>query len=207
MPKKQVVNEGKFSQEEVELFNEGLRLYGKDFQKVADHIGTRSVQQVRAKCNYNMSKEGVLFSPTGKKKRSAVDDDSKTPMKKAKPTPVTSSAMATAKSTPARKKAPAPAPAAKPRTASRSAKKEEEEAPASFSRKKAAIAQPSSDDHDEEDEKLEKAKEVAPAADAAVTTMIPPKVAEIVKREEVQAVLAGFAGFLVAFIVKKFLLS
>jgi len=197
MPKKVIHNEGKFTADEIELFNEGLRIHGKDFKLVALHIGTRSLAQVRAKCNYNMNKEGVLFSPTkGKKKRTA-SDDAKTPSKKAKATP--------AKATPAKatrsvaKNAPASADKAAARP-TRSAKKAVAPKTPVSSRKK------KTEEEEEVDETLEKTVETVPA-DGAVTTMIPPKMAEIVQKEEVQAVLAGFAGFLVAFLVKKFLLS
>mmetsp|Transcript_50784 Transcript_50784/g.122457 ORF Transcript_50784/g.122457 Transcript_50784/m.122457 type:complete len:199 (+) Transcript_50784:240-836(+) len=198
MPKKVIHNEGKFTEEEIELFNEGLRIHGKDFKLVALHIGTRSLAQVRAKCNYNMNKEGVLFSPTkGKKKRTA-SDDAKTPSKKAKATPAKATrSVAT--------KAPASAAKAAARP-TRSAKKAVAPKTPVSSRKKKAAASPPPSELEEEEETLEKAVETAPT-DGAVTTMIPPKMTEIVKKEEVQAVLAGFAGFLVAFLVKKFLLS
>ena len=207
MPK-QEINEGKFTEEEVELFNEGLRIHGKDFKLVALHIGTRSTAQVRAKCAYNMRQEGVLFSPTKGKKRTAASDDAKTPSKKAKATPAKAASRSVAKDDPV-SAARAKAAAAR---ATRSAKKAPAAKTPASTRKKKAVAPStpaaSEPEKEEIDETLEEAVlEAPPTDDGAVKTMIPPKMAEIVQKEEVQAVLAGFAGFLVAFLVKKFLLS
>jgi Myb-like DNA-binding domain len=212
MPKtEEALNSGTFTEEEVELFNEGLKKFGQNYKKIADHIGTRSADQVMRKVIYNRNRTGVLFSPPPKSsKKKRLSEAAETPSKKVK----TSAPSAAAAAASATKKVTSPkkAPVSTPASTAKAGRTRSTRKTTPIKKKKAEKDEKPEDESSEEEEEevtVEKMEEDIEVVEGGgyVATMLSPKVAEIVGKEEVQAVLAGFAGFFVAFLVKKFLLS
>jgi Myb-like DNA-binding domain len=215
-------NTGKWSEDEKMVFQQGIAEFGLDWQKMEEHMGgARSLNQIRHYYRTMKEKDPDMFSPekvgsktpkkrsstaagnattTPKKKTKAVEENVKTPAKK---TPKKVPAMAATSSTGTK-----PHAIAKKSDPTEASEEEEEEIVGkppplpTASDKKAAPKKPVV----AAAEKTSSGDVAVMATEEKVESSSPMKsIADFLKKEEVQTVLAGILGFVVVIIAKKFM--
>ena len=200
-------NTGKWTEEEVEWFQQGVDQFGNDYAKLEEHMGgARNRKQIRHYYSKAIKKDPEFFSP---KKRKASGAATATPAKKTKageaktPPPSAKRATRSAPASTAKSSARTPAKKAPPANDSDEESSEEIKAPPAV--KKTPAKKPAAKSTAPAPAPTRRSSRIAEKAKEAEEEEVKEQnsLVEFFNKEEVQLVLAGILGFVVVMIAKK----
>jgi SHAQKYF class myb-like DNA-binding protein len=190
---------GTWNAAEHRLFLEGLEKFGKDFKLLEKYIGSRTQSQVRT--HYQQyAKKNDLASPEPTRKRKSEDVSSVTP-KKTKNASSPSKPKSTTKSSIYNASRVTPKPSSKKATPS---PKKERSVGKDLIPPSAKSAVKSTRKKSPAPRKLDPVTKES-AAVMEYDASSEPEIIRILKREEVQTVIAGIVGFVLVFAIKKYI--
>jgi len=218
---KTTLRSGRWTEEEHEQFLQTLKKHGKDYTQLEKDIPTRTLHQIRTHYNHYVAKNldgrdlsDVLKSPeVTRKRKTHSDEEDESPSKK----PKSASSTAAPKEAASKKKASAKATSSKakvknvtggkssskPITPPKSSSKGEDLIPPKGTVSKAVKKETKKPLKPVKADPIVNDAAVIAAEDTTEVSTI-SQIIEFLRREEIQTVAAGIAGFLIVFAVKKF---